>query len=540
MRGRHVKHVSGKVEMIKATVYAIIAVLLAFPIASFSGSFHSGYQGVFLNGQLIGVCDTETEARQAYLDARTQKNKENDGITMYDVDVTFDEVTASSSDVLSQAELSQEIYEKLDNYQVDGDKQLAYTLKVSGYTVTLASKEEVVNLLDQIQSVYDTEERFQVELCQDTERESNAMTVVVTEKASAAAQEMATANVVTDSAVSEVSDSKESTDVTSDTEDTETAEDTETTEEVQTVSAEAYAATDGVVGMGFDTTIQVSETYVSSDVITDTATALSDITQENAQEGIYEVQEGDCLSTIAQNYGMSTSDLIAMNGDLTEDANILVGDEIVVTVPETPLSVVVSEQQTYEESYDAEIQYIDDDTAYQGTETVVQEGVSGERIVTALIEYTDGVETSREIINEEITKEAVAKIVKRGTKARPTYIKPISGGRQTSGFGYRWGKLHKGVDWACNVGTTVHASRGGRVVSAGWNGSYGYSILIDHGDGVQTRYAHLSKISVSAGQYVDQGDTIGKSGNTGRSTGPHLHFEIIINGTPVNPLGYLS
>lgn len=506
MRYRRVKHASGKVEIIKATFYAILAVFLAFPIASFSDSFHGGFQGVFLNGQLIGVCETEAEARQAYLDARQQKNAELGGLAMYDVDVTFGSVTASSRDLQTKRQLTDTIYAKLDSYKVTEDKQLAYTLKISGYTVTLASKDEVLKLLDQVQAAYDTENRFEVALSADEERESNAMTVVVQETRNT---DVASANVVTDS----------------------TGSSGET--------AEQLAAADGVVGMGFDRDIQVSETYVSADVITDTATALSDITQENVEKGVYEVKVGDCLSTIAEDHGMSTSDLLAMNSDLEVDSNILVGDEIVVNVPETPLSVVVSEQKTYTEEYDAEVQYIDDDTAYQGTNTVVQEPVKGERIVTAIIEYTDGVETGREIINEEIQKEAVAKIVKRGTKSRPTYIKPISGGRKTSGYGQRWGKLHKGVDWACSVGTTVHASRGGKVVSAGWNGSYGYSVLIDHGDGVKTRYAHMSKLSVSAGQYVEQGETIGKSGNTGRSTGPHLHFEIIINGKPVDPLKYL-
>lgn len=506
MRYRRVKHASGKVEIIKATFYAILAVFLAFPIASFSGSFHDGFQGVFLNGQLIGICETEAEARQAYLDARQLKNQENYGLAMYDVDVTYGEVTASSRDLKTKKQLADIIYAKLDSYKVAEDKQLAYTLKISDYTVTLASKEEVVNLLDQVQGAYDTENRFEVALSADEERESNAMTIVVEETKST---DVAAANVVTDS--------------------TGAAE----------VTAEQYAATDGVVGMSFDRDIQVSETYVSADVITDSATALSDITQENVEKGVYAVKEGDCLSTIAEQHGMSTKDLLAMNTDLEIDSNILIGDEIVVNVPETPLSVVVSEQKTYAEEYDAEVQYIDDDTAYQGTNTVIQEPVKGERIVTAIIEYTDGAETGREIINEDVQKEPVPKIVKRGTKSLPTYIKPISGGRKTSGYGQRWGRLHKGVDWACSVGTTVHASRGGKVVSAGWNGSYGYSVLIDHGDGVKTRYAHMSKLSVSAGDYVQQGDTIGKSGNTGRSTGPHLHFEIIINGSPVNPLKYL-
>ena len=99
--------------------------------------------------------------------------------------------------------------------------------------------------------------------------------------------------------------------------------------------------------------------------------------------------------------------------------------------------------------------------------------------------------------------------------------------------------MHEGIDWGCPIGTTVMASRAGTVIQAGWVNGYGNCITISHGDGVVTRYGHLDRIQASVGQTVSQGETIGCSGNTGRSTGPHLHFEIRINGTPVNALDYL-
>ena len=142
--------------------------------------------------------------------------------------------------------------------------------------------------------------------------------------------------------------------------------------------------------------------------------------------------------------------------------------------------------------------------------------------------------------------EAVPKIVERGTKTPPSYIKPVSGGKLTSGFGRRSrptagaSTYHKGVDWAVPTGTTVVASCGGTVVKAGWGSGYGYVIYIQHEDGSQTRYGHLSRVLVSSGQKVVQGQKIALSGNTGVTTGPHLHFEILINGKQVNPLPYLN
>jgi len=138
------------------------------------------------------------------------------------------------------------------------------------------------------------------------------------------------------------------------------------------------------------------------------------------------------------------------------------------------------------------------------------------------------------------------KIVERGTKIPPTYIKPISGGRLSSGFGRRnaptrgASTYHKGIDWATPTGTAVMASSAGTVVKAGWGSGYGYVVYINHADGRQTRYGHLSKVLVSTGQTVSQGQKIALSGNTGVSTGPHVHFEILINGSQVNPMGYLN
>ena len=138
------------------------------------------------------------------------------------------------------------------------------------------------------------------------------------------------------------------------------------------------------------------------------------------------------------------------------------------------------------------------------------------------------------------------KIPEKGTIVPPTYIKPIAGGRKTSGFGKRKAPkkgastYHKGIDWATPQGTTVAASCGGVVSKAGWGSGYGYVVYIDHPDGRQTRYGHLSKITVSVGQKVSQGQKIALSGNTGVSTGPHLHFEILINGKQVDPEKYMK
>ena len=117
-------------------------------------------------------------------------------------------------------------------------------------------------------------------------------------------------------------------------------------------------------------------------------------------------------------------------------------------------------------------------------------------------------------------------------------IWPVSG-PVTSPFGYRWGRLHAGIDIGVPYGTPIHAAASGTVVIAGWVSGYGNYTCIDHGGGMATCYGHQSAFAVSTGAHVGQGQLIGYVGNTGHSFGAHLHFEVRINGNPVDPLGYL-
>jgi murein DD-endopeptidase MepM/ murein hydrolase activator NlpD len=124
------------------------------------------------------------------------------------------------------------------------------------------------------------------------------------------------------------------------------------------------------------------------------------------------------------------------------------------------------------------------------------------------------------------------------TPSAAGFIWPVNG-PVTSGFGERWGRMHEGIDIGVAYGTPIHAAASGRVVYAGWMDGYGNLVAIDHGRGISTAYGHQSSIAVGNGQTVSQGQVIGYVGCTGHCFGPHLHFEVRINGAPVDPLGYL-
>jgi murein DD-endopeptidase MepM/ murein hydrolase activator NlpD len=127
-----------------------------------------------------------------------------------------------------------------------------------------------------------------------------------------------------------------------------------------------------------------------------------------------------------------------------------------------------------------------------------------------------------------------------GSGAAPAsgFVWPVDG-PITSSFGLRWGRMHEGIDIGVGFGTPIRAAAAGTVIHAGWLGGYGNLVVVDHGGGLSTAYGHQQEIYVSSGQQVDQGTVLGEVGSTGNSTGPHLHFEVRVNGSAIDPLGYL-
>ena len=306
----------------------------------------------------------------------------------------------------------------------------------------------------------------------------------------------------------------------------------------------------GLVKIDFNDKIEIVESYLPSYKLANPDTAFTDLTGDKEKEETYEVQTGDSLYSIAVHHNLTVDQLVEMNPDKLQDAasTIRDHDNLTVVVPRHELSVrYVMEELRKHESYQAPISKITNKKWFTTEQKVVQEAVPGVRDAVLLTTYVDNrVEGTPEVEKVVKTKEAVPKVIEIGTIEPPSYIKPISGGRLSSGFGPRKrptkgaSNVHKGVDWATPVGTTVVASAAGTVTRAGWGSGYGYCVYIKHNDGRETRYGHLSKVACSVGQKVNQGDKIALSGNTGVSSGPHVHFEIRVNDNPVNPLEYIN
>lgn len=398
----------------------------------------------------------------------------------------------------------------------------AYTVKVNSQTVNLRTAEEVSELLSRTIHIYDTENRYELEMNLNPNRELNVLTASVTRG------EARHDSWDTDAGVSSVFGH-------------------EIDNEWVTEYMDFEDFDLGLKEIGFSEEVEVVEAYILEEELNTLDEAINLLTEEQEVQQIYEVQAGDTLSEISISVGIPMETIVEMNGHILDNVNstLNIGDELIITVPEPELSVVWTSREHYEEIYEAEIIYIPNDEWYTTQMVTLQEPSAGYREVVADITYENEDEINRNIIKEEVIMEAVPKIVERGTIVPPTYVKPISGGRLSSRFGRRTAPTagastyHKGVDWATPVGTPVYASSGGTVAKAGWGSGYGYVVYINHPDGRQTRYAHLSKVQVSVGQTVSQGDKIALSGNTGVSSGPHVHFEILIGGKQVNPLDYL-
>lgn len=269
------------------------------------------------------------------------------------------------------------------------------------------------------------------------------------------------------------------------------------------------------------------------------------LSQSKVEEKIYSVQPGDVLGTIAQKHGLKLKELLELNPDITEDTILQIGQEIVVEGLEPYLTVVTTERLKREETIAYGIETKVDPNLYRGDTRVEREGREGKKLVEYKIIKENGKEVVREVIDQEIISEPISKIIVRGDKVKPSrgsgqFAWPAVGGKISSSYGKRWGRMHEGIDISGVRDRTIKAADNGKVTTAGYHRGYGNYVIIDHDNGFQTLYAHLSSISVKEGDVVRKGEKIGVMGSTGRSTGVHLHFEVIKNGRKVNPMNYLS
>lgn len=234
---------------------------------------------------------------------------------------------------------------------------------------------------------------------------------------------------------------------------------------------------------------------------------------------VHKVCSGETLGQIAAAYGITVDTILSAN-NLANPNRISIGQELQIPSVNGVLHQVASGESLWEIS---------------------------ERYNVPMDEIT----RVNEISDPSRIQPNTRLVIPGATQLRPRDVILVNGqlqkafdwpvrGRISSTFGPRWGKMHNGLDIAVSTGTQVKAAADGRVTFAGWNGGYGILVIIDHGNNVETRYAHNSRLNVKVGQRVTRGETIAYSGNTGVSTGPHVHFEIRHRNNPVNPQTYLK
>lgn len=259
----------------------------------------------------------------------------------------------------------------------------------------------------------------------------------------------------------------------------------------------------------------------------------------------YKVKAGDVIGKIASAHDLTTAELLAINEGLTADSTLKIGQELNVTVlrPAMHFEALYERKRTEEIKFDKIVE--ETDTMYKGDTKVKTKGANGEREATYVIKKENGVQTSMEMTEEVITKQVQHHVTLKGTKVMPsrgngTFAWPAEGGYISSKRGERWGRMHEGIDIARPNGFAIKAADNGVVVAAGYDGGLGNRVIIDHNNGYRTVYGHMSSLNVKVGQTVPQGTQIGVMGNTGRSTGVHLHFEVLKNGAHINPLSVLK
>ncbi|MGM9578472.1 MAG: peptidoglycan DD-metalloendopeptidase family protein [Evtepia sp.] len=370
------------------------------------------------------------------------------------------------------------------------------------------------------------------------------------------------------------------------------AQDSATITQALNLVKEHYT-TPNTLSLQLDSQVSVRYAYLPAEAGVSTARELADLLlAESPRTFDYEVQEGDTLESLLERFSMTQERFQELNPGLilevrdlamgideeesdtapageteeeqTEDLENL--DELAallaaefgtpleagltLTVEQScPLLLVSTvEEQELSRSITPQLETQLDSTMFTGEQRIIQEGVAGEASVLSRVVTRCGVPIASTDLRSVTVTEAVPLIVGTGTQPKPQlpdgclFLWPVQG-TISSDYGYRFifgeTNFHRGIDIPAPMGTAINAAADGTVLFAGERGTYGNLVIISHDNGFVTYYAHCSKFLVQAGDQVTQGQPIAAVGSTGRSTGPHCHFEVRYQNTPIDPLLYL-
>ena len=280
------------------------------------------------------------------------------------------------------------------------------------------------------------------------------------------------------------------------------------------------------------------------------------LTDRHASEAYYTVTAGDTLTTIAQKYGLTRKQLLSLNPNVSA-SDVKAGTQLLVKSSASCLDVQMICEEVEEVAIPFEQETVADRNRYIGDNYVKIPGVEGINQITYTVTYMDGQEVSRTKLSEEVIQQPVTQINAVGAFAPDESGQTPGDGVATGRFmwplpssysvgetyGYQAGRFHNGIDIYGDYGAPIIAADGGTVVEAmpyGYNGGWGLNVLIDHGNGYMTRYAHCSSVLVTVGEKVSKGQMIGRVGSTGYSTCNHLHFEVYVSGNRVDPYPFIA
>lgn|SRR5690554_164891 len=495
---------------------------------------------VYLGDDHIGVVRTEEEALEVYRDLEESLKSTYDMGVVLDKELEFKETNAKDEALSTANEIKSNIKDNI-NVSVAG-----FELVVDGESFGIfRSGQEVEYILDTIKSSYlpqVVEEEAIVAAGNQVEEVSAPRTHTVEDGDNywtIARQYNMTATALEEANPGVNPSRLKPGDIINLTEGGQAQDEVKVQNDFPVVDKDA-----DIKEVDFSEDIEVVKVETSFNKLADPDETIARIREGKEEMRTHIVEVGESYWIIARMYDTTVEELLSANPG-QDSQSLKPGDEVNLFVPTPLLTVRTVEQIQYTEDTDFETEVKTDDSMYKNQKKILTKGEKGKSEIVANVTKLNGIVEEKEIINEKVIVEPVTEVVVQGTKELPktaatgSFMVPTSG-RLSSPYGMRGGSMHRGIDLANSTGTKIFAADGGRVTFAGYKGSYGYMIEINHENGYVSRYAHLSKIYVKSGDRVYRGQHIAGMGSTGRSTGPHLHFEILLNGSHQNPSRFIN